>query len=90
MWTGEGVRFAFNSEATHVQYENHEFEVQVEHKNGFKQTLKGSHLLIAAGRLPNSDKIGADKIGLATASAATSRWMITCAPTSKGSTRSAT
>ncbi len=63
--TREGVRFAFNSEATHVGYVNGEIEVQVDHKSGYTQTLRGSHLLIAAGRLPNSNKIGAEKIGLA-------------------------
>ncbi len=62
----EGVRFAFTSEATHVKYEKREMVVTVEHTvSHYTQTLRGSHLLIAAGRLPNSDHIGADKIGLA-------------------------
>jgi len=60
----EGVRFAFDSEATHVKEVHGEIEMVVTHKSGFKQTIKGSHLLIAAGRIPNSDQLGAETIGL--------------------------
>jgi pyruvate/2-oxoglutarate dehydrogenase complex dihydrolipoamide dehydrogenase (E3) component len=66
MLTAEGVRFAFNAEAQSAKYENRQMEIKIKYStSGYVETLKGSHFLIAAGRVPNSDKIGADEIGLA-------------------------
>lgn len=61
----EGVRFVNNAEARKASTKNGQVRLEVERKDGSKQTVTGSHLLIATGRIPNSDKLGADKAGLA-------------------------
>ncbi|MEP7293611.1 MAG: mercuric reductase, partial [Chloroflexota bacterium] len=60
----EGVRFEMNMEVKGVDQHSEKIRLQLVGKNGAKHTLSGSHLLIATGRTPNSDQIGADKAGL--------------------------
>ena len=44
------------------------------------KTVIGSHLLLAIGRVPNTDDLGLKNAGVALISAATSRWTINSAP----------
>lgn len=60
----EGVSFLLGAKVTRVEQQDGQVRVQVAAADGAKHTLSGSHLLVAAGRVPNSDKIGADKAGL--------------------------
>lgn len=60
----EGISFLMDSHVTRVDQQNGEIRVQVAGADGSKQTVSGSHLLVATGRVPNSDKIGADQAGL--------------------------
>ncbi len=62
---GEGVRFMMNAEAKRVEQKDGGIRLEVKKKDGATETVRGTHLLIATGRRPNSDKIGADKAGLA-------------------------
>ncbi len=55
----EGIRVLLNTEANSVKEANQQIEVTLSDE---KTSL--SHLLIAAGRTPNSDKIGAEAAGL--------------------------
>lgn len=58
----EGVNIHCNSEAVEVAEKNGEIELIL--KSGDK--VKGSHLLLAAGRRPNSDRINPDAAGIKT------------------------
>lgn len=59
MLTGEGVRIV-RAHASHVAPDGGGVTVSAD--SG--ESVSGSHLLIAAGRAPNSDRIGADNAGL--------------------------
>jgi pyruvate/2-oxoglutarate dehydrogenase complex dihydrolipoamide dehydrogenase (E3) component len=39
-------------------------EIAIEKKDGTTQMLKGSHLLVSVGQLPNSDDLGLEKAGI--------------------------
>ena len=41
-------------------------EITIEKKDGTTETLKGSHLLVCIGQVPNSDDLGLDKAGIET------------------------
>ncbi|WP_340105758.1 mercuric reductase [Rhodohalobacter sp. 8-1] len=56
----EGVTIHCNSEATQVQKKNGGIEVEI--TSG--EIIRGSHLLVAAGRRPNSDAINPEAAGL--------------------------
>jgi len=56
----EGVKVHCNSEAQQVQQENGSIEVTL--KSG--KRINGTHLLVAAGRRPNSDTINPEAAGL--------------------------
>ena len=60
----EGIHFLFDTDVKKVEQHDGEIRLQVKLKSGTKQTISGSHLLVATGRRPNSDQIGADKAGL--------------------------
>ena len=54
----EDIEFLLNSETHHVSRgENGAYTLQVKTKNG-ERRLHGSHLLVATGRKPNTDKLG--------------------------------
>lgn len=61
---GEGVRFVMDAKVSKVAGQAGQIRVEYRGKDGAKQTLSGSHLLVTVGRRPNSDKIGAEKAGL--------------------------
>lgn len=53
----EGVNILCNAKAKEAIDEKGKILVKVDH-NGEEKTLEGSHLLVAAGRIPNSDQLG--------------------------------
>jgi len=62
----EGMRFHFASKATQVAKVSDGLELAIEKKDGNTETLRGTHLLMSIGQLPNSDDLGLDKAGIAT------------------------
>ena len=62
----EGMRFRFGSKTTKVAKTADGIEITIEKKDGTTETLKGSHLLVCIGQVPNSDDLGLDKAGIET------------------------
>jgi len=60
---GEGIRILCNSTAKSVIRENGSIRLVIG-SNGQEKTLSGTHLLIAAGRTPNSDHLNLDTAGI--------------------------
>jgi len=61
----EGINFRFNAECMKGQSEGSQVIVNVDCKEGVPQ-VKGSHLLLAVGRVPNTDDLGIDRAGIET------------------------
>ena len=62
----EGIKILLNAKATSVESKANEIiELTVETPSGRSQ-VKGSHLLVAAGRIPNSDTLNTASVGLKT------------------------
>ena len=59
----EGVHFLLNRKAIQVEQRGSEIVIHVQH-DGKKQEIIGSHLLVAVGRTPNSDKLAVEKAGI--------------------------
>jgi pyruvate/2-oxoglutarate dehydrogenase complex dihydrolipoamide dehydrogenase (E3) component len=60
---GEGIRFVLGARATRADKQGGEVVLEVE-AGGASQTLRGSHLLVATGRRPNSDDLGLENAGV--------------------------
>jgi pyruvate/2-oxoglutarate dehydrogenase complex dihydrolipoamide dehydrogenase (E3) component len=60
---GEGIRFMLEHKAVRVEQRDANIVVHVEGK-GEAATISGSHLLVAVGRTPNSDKLNVENAGL--------------------------
>ena len=63
---GEGIIFHLGKEATRVARGGRGLEVMISYQDGGIQTLSGSHLLLAAGQVPNSDDLGLEAAGIET------------------------
>ena len=63
---GEGIIFHLGKEATRVEQNRRGLEVMISYQDGGIQTLSGSHLLLAAGQVPNSDDLGLEAAGIET------------------------
>ena len=61
----EGVDFLLNTRTTAVEKKDGSIVLSLEGSHGLS-TVTGSHLLVATGRLPNSDDLGVDKAGIET------------------------
>lgn len=61
----EGINFRFNAECLSGSQEGNEIKINVDCDQGDKQ-ITGSHLLLAVGRIPNTDDLGLDKASIAT------------------------
>jgi pyruvate/2-oxoglutarate dehydrogenase complex dihydrolipoamide dehydrogenase (E3) component len=59
----EGIEFQLNANSKKVEKHNGEIILTVETSAG-SQTFRGSHLLAATGRVPNTDDLGVDKAGI--------------------------
>src|SRR5690606_15037707 len=62
---GEGINIYTNSKATHVSQNIDNITVTFEN-NGDKSSVSGTHLLVATGRIANTDTLNLEAIGLAT------------------------
>ena len=60
----DGIEVMFNASANRVGYADGKFSLQV--AAGGVQTLAGSHLLVATGRVPNSDALNLSATGVGT------------------------
>jgi pyruvate/2-oxoglutarate dehydrogenase complex dihydrolipoamide dehydrogenase (E3) component len=63
---GEDMTFHLGAKTTKVAKTPDGLEIVVEKKDGTTQTLKGTHLLVSIGQVPNSDDLGLEKAGVAT------------------------
>jgi pyruvate/2-oxoglutarate dehydrogenase complex dihydrolipoamide dehydrogenase (E3) component len=61
--TAEGIQFELNAKTTHVSKTNGQILLNVETPAG-KKTISGSHLLVATGRVPNTEDLQLDKAGV--------------------------
>jgi dihydrolipoamide dehydrogenase len=59
----EGVRFLLRARPTRVDKQNGQIALKVE-TNGKSETVRGSHLLVATGRRPNTDDLGLESTGV--------------------------
>ena len=62
----EGVRFLLNATTTRVERKEGRVQLTVQTKAGMT-TLTGSQLLVATGRVPNTDDLGLEKAGVESA-----------------------
>src|SRR3990170_1158238 len=62
----EGMTFHLGAKTTKVAKTPGGLEIVIEKKDGPTQTLKGTHLLVSIGQVPNSDDLGLEKAGVAT------------------------
>jgi pyruvate/2-oxoglutarate dehydrogenase complex dihydrolipoamide dehydrogenase (E3) component len=60
----EGIEFHLNANSTKVEKQKNEISLTVDTVSG-PQTFRGSHLLAAIGRVPNTDDLGVNKAGIA-------------------------
>ena len=61
----EGIEFLLGAKAMRVENRGGEIVLTLEFKDG-TQTVSGSHLLVASGRIPNTDELGLEKAGVET------------------------
>ena len=58
----EGVQFVLGAEVSRVSREGQKTALHFQ-QNGQEKTVTGSHLLVAAGRVPNTDKLNVEATG---------------------------
>jgi pyruvate/2-oxoglutarate dehydrogenase complex dihydrolipoamide dehydrogenase (E3) component len=61
----EGIEFRLNSNSVHVEKSGAQVALTLE-TGGRRETISGSHLLVATGRRPNTDDLGIDRVGMET------------------------
>ncbi len=61
----EGISFVLRARTSRVQKANGQIALTLD-GDGESRTVSGSHLLVAAGRRPNTDELGVEKVGLET------------------------
>jgi pyruvate/2-oxoglutarate dehydrogenase complex dihydrolipoamide dehydrogenase (E3) component len=59
----EGIRFLLRARPTHVDKQDGQIVLKVDTAGG-SETVRGSHLLIATGRRPNTDDLGLESAGV--------------------------
>ena len=62
----DGIEVHLNARATRVARRAFKVDVAIQTKDGALQTIEGSHLLVAAGRVPNSDSLNLAAAGVQT------------------------
>lgn len=60
----EGVKFNLNAKVTRVKHSDETVTIYFE-QDGKTHQVSGSHLLVATGRRPNTDKLGVEAAGIA-------------------------
>src|SRR5262249_23004106 len=59
----EGIRFVLNARTSRVEKQDGRVILRVE-AGGGSETVRGSHLLVATGRRPNTDELGLENAGV--------------------------
>jgi pyruvate/2-oxoglutarate dehydrogenase complex dihydrolipoamide dehydrogenase (E3) component len=59
----EGIRILLGARTTSVEKQNADIILKME-RNGKAETVRGSHLLVATGRWPNTDDLGLETTGV--------------------------
>jgi pyruvate/2-oxoglutarate dehydrogenase complex dihydrolipoamide dehydrogenase (E3) component len=59
----EGIRFVFGADTTRVVKQDGQIDLQLKTASG-PQSVRGSHLLVATGRRPNTDDLGLETTGV--------------------------
>lgn len=59
----EGLGIWLNSEVTEARQEKNDVHLKI-NRNGERKSLKGSHLLLATGRQPNTDHLSLEEAGI--------------------------
>jgi pyruvate/2-oxoglutarate dehydrogenase complex dihydrolipoamide dehydrogenase (E3) component len=59
----EGINIRLNAECLHVEKRNNGIAVRLDCGTGPREVV-GSHLLLAVGRIPNTDDLGLDRAGI--------------------------
>jgi pyruvate/2-oxoglutarate dehydrogenase complex dihydrolipoamide dehydrogenase (E3) component len=62
----EGLKFLLDSETTRIKKQGRGIELTVQNRAGETTKVSGSHLLVAASRTPNTDKLGLESAGVKT------------------------
>jgi pyruvate/2-oxoglutarate dehydrogenase complex dihydrolipoamide dehydrogenase (E3) component len=62
---GEGIRFILGATTTRAEKQGREVALTV-NAGGATETVRGSHLLVATGRRPNTDDLGLESAGVET------------------------
>jgi pyruvate/2-oxoglutarate dehydrogenase complex dihydrolipoamide dehydrogenase (E3) component len=60
----EGMTFLLSAHATRVERRDGKLRLTLRQGSGAEDELEGSHLLLAAGRRPNTDELGLDAAGI--------------------------
>jgi pyruvate/2-oxoglutarate dehydrogenase complex dihydrolipoamide dehydrogenase (E3) component len=60
----DGIAVEFNAEPAAVERSGDGIDVRIRRKSGETVSIRGTHLLTAAGRVPNTDTLDAGKTGL--------------------------
>jgi pyruvate/2-oxoglutarate dehydrogenase complex dihydrolipoamide dehydrogenase (E3) component len=79
---GEGIRFVLNARTTRVEKQDGQVVLRLEAGVG-SETVRGSHLLVATGRRPNTDELGLENVGVQLTSQGfvqVNNWLETNAP----------
>jgi pyruvate/2-oxoglutarate dehydrogenase complex dihydrolipoamide dehydrogenase (E3) component len=63
--TSEGIEFRLNAQASKTERTEGGISVSIDSPQG-NETLSATHLLVATGRKPNTDKLGLDRAGVET------------------------
>ena len=61
-----GIEVQLNARATRVVRRAFKLDIAIQTKDGALRTIEGSHLLVAAGRVPNSDSLNLTAAGVQT------------------------
>ncbi|MBY4946811.1 dihydrolipoyl dehydrogenase [Cupriavidus respiraculi] len=64
--TKQGLKFNFGVKVNEVKTGKNNVTVSYTDKDGAAQTLEVDRLIVSVGRVPNTDKLGLDKVGLGT------------------------
>ena len=66
IFENEGLNVVTDSRAVAARKDAGDIEVTLERSDGSRSTIQGSHLLLSTGRVPNTDDLGLESIGLET------------------------
>ena len=64
LFQDEGIDFVLSAKVKTISGKSGQSVTLVIDQNGEKKTLQGSHLLVAAGRTPNTERIGLESAGI--------------------------